>query len=60
MCSSLFWGSYPHDTGRELPCAPLRHPSLTTDLRVEVSVPNSDPKIPSIIGYIKENNWLNT
>lgn len=58
MCFGCSGVHYPHDTGRELH-AVYHFMSITHNhnLRVEVSVPDSDPKIPSIVDIYPGNNW---
>ena len=58
MCSGVSGVHYPHETGRELH-AVYHFLSVTHNrrIRVEVSVPDADPHIPSIVAVYPTNDW---
>jgi NADH-quinone oxidoreductase subunit C len=58
VCLGVNGVHYPHETGRELH-AVYNFLSIThnTRLRVEVSVPDEDARIPSIVGVYPANDW---
>ncbi|MBK9738185.1 MAG: NADH-quinone oxidoreductase subunit C [Actinobacteria bacterium] len=58
VCLGVNGVHYPHETGRELH-AVYNFLSIThnTRLRVEVSVPDDDARIPSIVGVYPANDW---
>jgi NADH-quinone oxidoreductase subunit C len=58
LCSGVSGVHYPDDTGRELH-AVYHFTSMTYNrrIRVEVSVPDADPHIPSIVAIYPTNDW---
>ena len=58
LCSGVSGVNYPDDTGRELH-AVYHLLSMTHNrrIRVEVSCPDSDPHIPSIVATYPTNDW---
>jgi NADH-quinone oxidoreductase subunit C len=58
ICTGVSGVHYPDETGRELH-AVYHMLSITHNrrLRLEVSVPDADPHIPSIVGVYPANNW---
>jgi NADH-quinone oxidoreductase subunit C len=58
VCSGVSGVHYPHDTGRELH-AVYHFLSITHNrrVRVEVSVPDGDAHIPSIVAVYPTNDW---
>ena len=58
FCSGVSGVHYPHDTGRELH-AVYHFLSITHNrrIRVEVSVPDGDARIPSIVAVYPTNDW---
>jgi len=58
MCLGVSGVHYPSDTGRELHAVyPLLSVTHNRRLRLEVSVPESNPHIPSLVGVWAGNNW---
>ncbi|WP_436968444.1 NADH-quinone oxidoreductase subunit C [Demequina zhanjiangensis] len=58
MCLGVNGVHYPADEGRELhACYPMQSITHSRRLRVEVSVSEDDPHIPSITGIYPMNNW---
>jgi NADH-quinone oxidoreductase subunit C len=58
MCLGVSGVHYPHETGRELH-AVYHLASLTHNrrIRIEVSCPDADPHIPSVVAVYPTNNW---
>jgi NADH-quinone oxidoreductase subunit C len=58
LCSGVSGVHYPDDTGRELH-AVFHFASMTYNrrVRVEVSVPDADPRLPSIVPIYPANDW---
>jgi len=58
LCSGVSGVNYPDDTGRELH-AVYHLLSMTHNrrIRLEVSAPDADPHIPSIVGVYPTNDW---
>ncbi|HWU04984.1 MAG TPA: NADH-quinone oxidoreductase subunit C [Streptomyces sp.] len=58
LCTGVSGVHYPGDKGRELHAVyhlrSLTHGRL---IRLEVSVPDSDPRIPSLVGVYPTNDW---
>ncbi|MDS1271743.1 NADH-quinone oxidoreductase subunit C [Lipingzhangella sp. LS1_29] len=58
LCLGVAGVHYPEDTGRELHAVyPLRSITHNRFLRLEVSVPDSDPRVPSIVDTYPTNDW---
>ena len=58
MCLGVSGVNYPADTNRELHAIyPLLSMTHNRRIRVEVSVPDSDPHIPSLVEVWAGNNW---
>ena len=58
MCMGVSGAHYPEDKGRELHATyPLLSLTHNRRIRLEVSVPESDPHIPSIVEIWAGNNW---
>ena len=58
MCLGVSGVHYPEDKGRELHATyPLLSLTHNRRIRLEVSVPESDPHIPSIVEIWAGNNW---
>ncbi|WP_304523518.1 NADH-quinone oxidoreductase subunit C [Aeromicrobium sp. Leaf350] len=58
LCSSLSGVHYPNETGRELHVAiHLLSMSFRRRIRVEVSVPEGDPHLPSIVPVYPTADW---
>ena len=58
MCMGVSGVHYPEDKGRELHAIyPLLSLTHNRRIRLEVSVPESDPHIPSIVEIWAGNNW---
>ena len=58
MCMGVSGVHYPEDKGRELHAVyPLLSLTHNRRIRLEVSVPESDPHIPSIVEIWAGNNW---
>lgn len=58
FCSGVSGVHYPHETGRELH-AVYHLLSITHNrrIRLEVSAPDADPHIPSVVGVYPANDW---
>lgn len=58
FCSSVSGVHFPHETGRELHVAyHLLSMTHNRRIRVEVSAPESDPHIPSVVGLYPTADW---
>jgi NADH-quinone oxidoreductase subunit C len=58
MCMGVSGVHYPEDTGRELHAVyPFLSITHNRRLRVEVSCPDDDPHLPSIVELYPGNNW---
>ena len=58
LCLGVDGVHYPQDTGRELHAAyPFASITHNRRIRLEVSVPDTDPHIPSIVGIYPTNDW---
>ncbi len=58
VCSSVSGVHYPEDTGRELHAAyHLLSMTHNRRIRLEVSVPDSDPHIPSVVAVYPTADW---
>ena len=58
MCLGVSGVHYPDQTGRELHAVyPLLSMTHNRRLRLEVSVPDSDPHIPTLVEVWAGNNW---
>ena len=58
MCMGVSGAHYPDDTGRELHALyPLLSLTRNQRIRLEVSVPDSNPHIPSLVEIWASNNW---
>ncbi|MDA2988023.1 MAG: NADH-quinone oxidoreductase subunit C [Actinomycetota bacterium] len=58
MCMGVNGVHYPDDKGRELhACYPFLSITHNRRIRVEVTAPDSDPHIPSIVGVYPSNDW---
>ena len=58
MCMGVNGAHYPEDKGRELHAVyPLLSLTHNRRVRLEVSVPESDPHIPSLVEVWGGNNW---
>lgn len=58
MCLGVSGVHFPGDEGRELHAVyPLLSITHNRRLRLEVSAPDSDPHIPSLVGVWAGNNW---
>ncbi|HEY7429414.1 MAG TPA: NADH-quinone oxidoreductase subunit C [Streptosporangiaceae bacterium] len=58
MCLGVSGTHYPWDTGRELHASyPLLSITHNRRLRLEVGVPDSDPRIPSLVGVYPTCDW---
>jgi NADH-quinone oxidoreductase subunit C len=58
MCMGVSGVNYPGDTGRELHAIyPLLSVTHNRRLRLEVSAPDDDPHIPSLVEVWAGNNW---
>jgi len=58
LCLGVNGAHYLHDTGRELHCVyPLNSVTHNRTVRLEVSVPDADPHIPSLVEVYPANNW---
>ncbi|MFJ9519282.1 NADH-quinone oxidoreductase subunit C [Kitasatospora sp. NPDC101801] len=58
LCLGVNGVHYPSDTGRELHAVyPLRSITHTRLLRVEVTAPDADPRIPSLVSVYPTNDW---
>ena len=58
FCSGVSGVNYPDDTGRELHAVyHLLSMTFNRRIRLEVSCPDSDPHIPSIVATYPTNDW---
>lgn len=58
MCLGVSGVHYPNETGRELHAVyPLLSMTRNQRIRLEVSIPESDPHIPSLVEVWGGNNW---
>jgi len=58
MCMGVNGAHYPNDKDRELHCVyPLLSLTFNRRIRLEVSVPDSHPHIPSLVEIWAGNNW---
>jgi len=58
VCLGVDGVHYPEDTGRELHAVyPLLSMTHNRRIRLEVSVPDSDPHLPSLVEIWAGNNW---
>ena len=58
MCLGVNGVHYPQNTGRELHASyPLLSITHNRRVRLEISVPESDPHIPSLVGIYPTNDW---
>jgi NADH-quinone oxidoreductase subunit C len=58
MCMGVSGVHFPHETGRELHAVyPLLSVTHNRRVRVEVSCPDSDPHIPSVVSVYPGNDW---
>lgn len=58
MCMGVSGVHYPHETGRELRAVyPLLSVTHNRRVRVEVSCPDSDPHVPSVVSVYPGNDW---
>jgi len=58
MCMGVSGVHFPNDRGRELHAVyPLLSVTHNRRLRVEVTCPDSDPRIPSIVSIYPTNDW---
>jgi len=58
MCMGVSGAHYPAETGRELHALyPLLSLTRNQRIRLEVSVPDSNPRIPSLVEIWASNNW---
>ncbi len=58
MCMGVSGAHYPAETGRELHALyPLLSLTRNQRIRLEVSVPDSNPHIPSLVEIWASNNW---
>ena len=58
MCMGVSGAHYPSETGRELHALyPLLSLTRNQRIRLEVSVPDSNPHIPSLVEIWASNNW---
>jgi NADH-quinone oxidoreductase subunit C len=58
MCMGVSGVHYPHETGRELHAVyPLMSITHNRRVRVEVTCPDGDPHIPSVVSVYPGNNW---
>ena len=58
MCMGVNGVHYPADAGRELHAVyPFLSITHNRRLRVEVTCPDADPRIPSIVSVYPANNW---
>ena len=58
MCMGVSGAHYPHETGRELHAVyPLMSMTHNRRARVEVSCPDDDPHIPSVVSVYPGNDW---
>ena len=58
MCMGVSGVHYPHETGRELHAVyPLISVTHNRRVRVEVTCPDDDPHIPSVVSVYPSNDW---
>jgi NADH-quinone oxidoreductase subunit C len=58
MCMGVSGVHFPHETGRELHAVyPLLSVTHNRRVRVEVSCPDKDPHIPSVVSVYPGNDW---
>jgi NADH-quinone oxidoreductase subunit C len=58
MCMGVSGVHFPHETGRELHAVyPLMSVTHNRRVRIEVSCPDDDPHIPSVVSVYPSNNW---
>ncbi len=58
MCLGVSGVHYPNETGRELHAVyPLLSMTKNQRIRLEVSIPESDPHLPSLVEVWAGNNW---
>jgi NADH-quinone oxidoreductase subunit C len=58
MCMGVSGVHYPYESGRELHAVyPLMSVTHNRRLRVEVSCPDSDPHVPSVVSVYPGNDW---
>ena len=58
LCLGTSGVHYPHDTGRELHCIyPLNSVTHNRSVRLEVTAPDADPHIPSLVEIYPANDW---
>ncbi len=58
MCLGVSGVHFPHETGRELHAVyPLLSITHNRRIRVEVTCPDSDPHIPSVVSVYPTNDW---
>ena len=58
LCLGVSGAHYPQDTNRELHCVyPLLSMTHNRRVRLEVSVPDSHPHVPSLVEVWAGNNW---
>ncbi len=58
MCLGVSGVHYPEDTGRELHAVyPMQSITHNRRLRLEVTCPDADPHVPSIVAVYPGNNW---
>jgi NADH-quinone oxidoreductase subunit C len=58
ICMGVNGVHYPEESGRELHAVfPLLSMTHNRRIRLEVSVPNSDPHLPSLVEVWPSNNW---
>ena len=58
ICLGVDGAHYPEDSGRELHCVyPLLSMTFNRRIRLEVSVPDANPHLPSLVELWAGNNW---
>lgn len=58
ICFGVNGVHYPHDTGKELHAAYMLYSAThNRQLRLEVTCPESDPRIPSLVATYPGNDW---
>ncbi|WP_278867653.1 NADH-quinone oxidoreductase subunit C [Varibaculum cambriense] len=58
ICFGVNGVHYPHDTGKELHAAYMLYSAThNRQLRLEVTCPESDPRIPSVVSTYPGNDW---
>ena len=58
MCMGVSGVHYPHETGRELHAVyPLVSVTHNRRVRVEVTCPDEDPHVPSVVSIYPSNDW---